>query len=592
MKTPVLIILFSPLLARAAPFTLDSIERWTGSGPHRAALIVDWHDGTRPRALAWGFRFNPGATSLDLWNAVTAADPGLVGSIPNGPITYNRPTRPGDLLPGTANHPGLARWTAYTHDHADPGLGTWHLWTSGSSQGVYAQSNMLLNAASPASIPLAPDSWHAWSLATNSIPIPPARRPAAALHYPFATTVVKYDPGTGITRDHVNNTLRYNDPLTALGRPTVDTTGDNSTIPASSIVPVVPVFPASRAFEMVSVGTGGELVLGFDHRVYDNPENPGRAAFIVFGNAFQSFGNGKTDWANGDPNLTIAGGVCNTEGGYVEVGQNPNGPWHMLSPYPDVGGFGYADDFAPTLGRVYDPSNPDTTSPGCGNWWGGATDPTIPVPSPVEPDDIAGMTVAQIAARYRGSAGGTAFSIQPVAHLLDPDPDNGMAWIQYVRVTFSWTTLIPEVDAIADVSPALPVDLWRDEHFDWLEDPALEHDLADASGDGVPNLMKYALGRDPRAQGQGSQGLFEMKQYRAPDGVNVLGFTFTVNPNAHDLRVGVIRTDDLRAPSSEWKFDFSRPVRDTPLTSTTSTRLIEVPMTGPKGFMRLKVDYE
>jgi len=164
-----------------------------------------------------------------------------------------------------------------------------------------------------------------------------------------------------------------------------------------------------------------------------------------------------------------------------------------------------------------------------------------------------------------------------------------MKWIQYVRFTPS-CGLAPEIDAVADVSPALPADHWRDAHFDWLENPALERDLSDASGDTLPNLMKYALGRDPRVPG--SPGTFDMKHYRAPDGVNVLGFTFTANPDAHDVRIGVIRSDDLLTPSSAWTFDFSRPVQDTPLTPTQSLRLLEVPMTGTRGFMRLKAEYE
>jgi len=583
-----ILLFFAALAARAAPFSFNSIERWTGSGPNRAALIVDWHDGTRPHALAWGFRFENGATGLDMWNAVTAADTGLTAVISNGrpsDINYRRPSRLGGIdLPGTANHPGLARWTAYTFDHDDPGIGAWHLWTSATSQGVYAQSNMTLTADAPANIPLAHGSWQAWSLATNNIPVPPAAHPAAALHYPFASRVESYTKGGGIIFDTVTlqtqgKMVFFDDPATALGRPTVDTTGDNKGIAFTTSVPVVPVYGAFRHFEIVSLGSGGRLVLDFERPVYDNPENPHGAAFIVFGNAFQNFG-GNREWLHGDPANITVGATCEADGGFVEVSHNLV-DWHFVSPvYDDPNLVGYADDFAPTLGRVYDPANPDTTTLGAGNqWWGGATDPTIPVDPSITPADIENMTVAQIAERYRGSAGGTAFSISGLP--LPVDPDNKMKWFRYVRITPSHPYVFPEVDAVADVSPALPVDLWRDAHFDWLENPALEHDTADPDGDTIPNLMEYALGRNPRQPEP--PALFDMRHYRASDGVDVLGFTFTSNPDAREVRIDVIRTDDLRAPASEWTTHNTRRVSNT---------LIEAPVTGERGFMRLRIQYE
>ena len=107
---------------RVLGFSLDGIERWTGEGTNRSALVVDWHDGTRPHALAWGFRWNGSATALDLWRAVAEADAGLTGTetVSDGNvclkgIEYRRPARDGDLLPGTGSH--NVRWTAYTWDH-------------------------------------------------------------------------------------------------------------------------------------------------------------------------------------------------------------------------------------------------------------------------------------------------------------------------------------------------------------------------------------------------------------------------------------------------------------------------------------------
>ena len=77
---------------------------------------------------------------------------------------------------------------------------------------------------------------------------------------PFATQVVEYVPGTGIGNDWISGDP-YDDPNTALGRPTVDTTGDDWFIPLDEPVPVVPVYPAFRAFEIVTVGYDGYLTV-------------------------------------------------------------------------------------------------------------------------------------------------------------------------------------------------------------------------------------------------------------------------------------------------------------------------------------------
>lgn len=57
----------------------------------------------------------------------------------------------------------------------------------------------------------------------------------------FATEVVDYHPGnTGHATDPVESTQTYQDATTALGRPTVDTTGDGWDISPGEPVPVNP----------------------------------------------------------------------------------------------------------------------------------------------------------------------------------------------------------------------------------------------------------------------------------------------------------------------------------------------------------------
>ena len=56
----------------ALAFSISNLEYWVGSGSNRAALVVDWHDESRPHALAWGYRWDGQARGLDMWQAVTA----------------------------------------------------------------------------------------------------------------------------------------------------------------------------------------------------------------------------------------------------------------------------------------------------------------------------------------------------------------------------------------------------------------------------------------------------------------------------------------------------------------------------------------
>ncbi|MBU0639597.1 MAG: hypothetical protein KKB50_12085 [Planctomycetes bacterium] len=255
---------------------------------------------------------------------------------------------------------------------------------------------------------------------------------------PYATQVVEYVPGTGIGSDPITGDP-YHDPLAALGPPTTDTTGDNWFIPADEAVPVVPVYPPFRAFEVVTVGYGGHLIVAFDHAVEDHPKNPYGLDFIVFGNASLEVGGGQS-WTNGDPSaVTVLTGNVLSEPGLVSVSQDGL-EWYTYLNGP------YADDFAPTLGRVYAPDNPD---PGLGvwnEWWGAPADPTLPLDAELTADTFSGKTVAHIAELYSGSAGGTGFDIGIF----------GLDWIQYVRIENADLGGTPEIDAVVDVA-ARPV---------------------------------------------------------------------------------------------------------------------------------------
>lgn len=259
----------------------------------------------------------------------------------------------------------------------------------------------------------------------------------------FATEVIQYTQGTSVGKDWISGAT-FNSPASALGRPTVDTTGDGWYIPMSNPVPVVHVYPSFRSYELVTVGNGGSLTVKFDHKVLDDPRNPHGLDLTVFGNAFQVIGGGQ-GWTNGDPNAVAVGGTTFSEPGIVSVSQDGTN-WYTFSAGP------YADDFGPTLGRVYDTANPDKSIGSWNNWWGAPTDPTVPLDPSLTAASFNGFTVAQMAQAYGQSAGGAGFDIGQFG--LPVDPETGYSWIQYVRITDApASSATTEIDAISDVSP-------------------------------------------------------------------------------------------------------------------------------------------
>jgi hypothetical protein len=337
----------------------------------------------------------------------------------------------------------------------------------------------------------------------------------------FAVEVIEYLPGTGIGTDWLSG-QRFDDPTTALGRPTVDTTGDNWYIPATASVPVVAVHPPFRADELVTIGNGGRLTVKFDHAVANDPLNPFGIDLIIFGNASQQASDG-SGWTNSDPSTMLVGSIGINEPAVVSVSQGYLGlpgqiesepdtwQWHTFDLDQDGDGDGHpaADTFAPTLGRIYDPDQPDTSLGTWNEWWGRPTNPTVPIDPSLDHTDLAGMTVAEIAESYRYedgdfsdvSAGGTGFDLDWL--------DAGVDWIQYVRITGPTSGGTPEIDALADVAPVLlPGDVNGDGTVDADDIDALYDvigspptPLTDFNDDGMVNqsdvriLVEAILGR-------------------------------------------------------------------------------------------------
>jgi hypothetical protein len=308
----------------------------------------------------------------------------------------------------------------------------------------------------------------------------------------FATEIINYVEGEGVPIDFEYYTP-FNHPEYALGRPTIDTTGDYNAGSPEDPVTVIPVYPALRVWEMVSIGEGGELILKFDHQVANDPRNPAGIDLIIFGNAGQSLGG---YWEDGDPAATIINSTyVQEEPGTVYVAQyhDPQNPgqttWYQ---FPDNA----ADTWAPTLGRIYDPENAPPEQPNNG-YWGAETNPLIPFNPLLGPNDFYGETVAYAAQQYGYCAGGTGFDLAKLE--LD--------WIQYVRITNAQDSgYTPEIDAVADVDPDAPApdfDLDTDVDLDDMDmfeqcrtAPGI---LQDLSGNCTPDPQNGEFCHCPRA---------------------------------------------------------------------------------------------
>lgn len=250
----------------------------------------------------------------------------------------------------------------------------------------------------------------------------------------FATSVVNYVKGNGVGSDWISG-ASFDNTTAALGRPTVDTTGDGWFISMDSPVPVVPCYAPSRAFEVVTIGEGGSLTVKFDHQVHNDPGNPYGMDFTIFGNAFQLAG-GADGWSNGDPTKITMTSTLFANPATVSVSKDGT-TWFTFSSGPEASGF------APTLGRVYDPAHPDGSIGAWNQWWGVPTDPTVPLDPTATSLSLGGLTVAQAAQLYGDSAGGTSFDIGGL----------GLDWIQYVRIDVpSGASAVTSVDAFADVA--------------------------------------------------------------------------------------------------------------------------------------------
>ncbi len=275
----------------------------------------------------------------------------------------------------------------------------------------------------------------------------------------FATTLI-YAGGTF-------GPYPYNDPCSILGEPTSwiydnDSYYKYNTFVACSMVygawntgfndpnkPGDPNNPSTPKKQLiVTLGPGSSIIVGFDHKVLDEPDNPYGMDLIVFGNAAFTI-QGAVD-PNSDMDtlcLSSVGSVI-AEKVKVQVAAYPN-PANPSDPNSWFG-FSYgpsADGLFPTNRFAWDSAN---------KRWGQPLNPLKPVNPNLKASNFAGLTVSQAIALYDGSAGGTGFDLEWLKpedyQQLPIDPQTGKRWIQYVRLSYEGLTA-GEVDAVADAAP-------------------------------------------------------------------------------------------------------------------------------------------
>ncbi|MCA9276137.1 MAG: hypothetical protein KDA29_08930 [Phycisphaerales bacterium] len=231
----------------------------------------------------------------------------------------------------------------------------------------------------------------------------------------FATSVLSYDPGT-------NATAGYTNANTALG--SAERFTGEGVFPGG----VTPFNPAFGNDELVSIGSGGHLTLGFDATITNDASHLYGIDLIIFSNS----GFVDTSWSDADPSNDGSGVVGSNPfvfgaGGEATIQVSQNGTdWFTASIT--------ALDLFPTLGY----SDYTSTTPGdhgsIESDFSLAMDPNLTV------DDLANLSFAELVAFYDGSGGGIGIDIA----------SSGLDSASYVRFLNNSGEAF-EIDAVAVV---------------------------------------------------------------------------------------------------------------------------------------------
>lgn len=232
---------------------------------------------------------------------------------------------------------------------------------------------------------------------------------------PFATSVLSYDEGIGAVAG-------FTDSNTALG--SAERFTGEGVFPSG----VTPFNPAFGTDELVSIGAGGHLSLGFDRAITNNASNAFGVDFIVFSNA----GFVDTTWTDADPNNDGTGFTGDSPfifgaGGAATIQVSVDGTNWITATTTVL-------DLFPTLGYS-DYMGPSPAAPGAVE-----TDFTQALNPTLTASDFANMSFSEIRDFYNGSGGGVGIDIA----------STGLTSANYVRF-LNESGQAFEIDAVAVV---------------------------------------------------------------------------------------------------------------------------------------------
>jgi len=116
-----------------------------------------------------------------------------------------------------------------------------------------------------------------------------------------------------------------------------------------------------------------------------------------------------------------------------------------------------------------------------------------------------------------------------------------------------WSVSHTATTAVLHWSPAGSLAAWRQQHFGTTEGLGNAADNQDPDHDGIPNLLEFALGTNPRSS-NGADGHTALPVVTLPGGVSALSFSHP-EPSPDGLRYEVQATSDL----TTWKVIAARP---------------------------------
>jgi PEP-CTERM motif len=235
----------------------------------------------------------------------------------------------------------------------------------------------------------------------------------------YADSIVAYSQGTGFATEFGSG-LGYTNATAALGEPSRVTPGQFGG-------PVDPFNPPYQRDQLLSIGTGGSLTVGFSSPILNNPANPFGLDLNIFGNTGFAITNGNYT-GGGITDGSFLSGNSSTARIFVSA---DNLTYYQLDPAR-----------APTLGGLF-------PTDGSGNF-------ALPVDPKLSSANFAGLDLAEIKSLYNGSGGGTGFDI---SWALDGNGHSvALADVRFIRIDVLSGSV--EVDGFAAVEAVPEPAVW------------------------------------------------------------------------------------------------------------------------------------